>query len=232
MVFDVPPAVVITTCAVSEPDGARWDGDTARVLGRASRRSHLAVERRDDLTRGAQEVRAGDLDGLAGTAAGGVERRDHGRPARVGRRCGGGRRGGARVARRRRRPAASASWRPVRGGRAGGLRRGRGRVARSTTACRSLRATRPGRPPPPGSWRPRPTRRPRAGCAGRRIAGGVTRGQGPEAGDRPNGISTARVGGPPSWTSRARRAAAAIAPRARTPGVPGGSGSPLCPCGS
>ena len=131
------------------------------------------------------------------------------------------------------RPAASASGRPVRGGRAGGLRRGRGRVRLG----RSLLASR-GELYRHGARRHQdhgghsPTRRPRAGCVGTGgLPGELTGGQGTRSGgivlewSHPLPGSEGRLLGPRGLVAPL----AAIAPRARTPGVPGGSGSPLCP---
>ena len=60
----------------------RRHGDRAGVLSRATGRRHLPVEGRHDLTRRAQEVGARNHHVLAGRAAGGTQRGDHGRAGR------------------------------------------------------------------------------------------------------------------------------------------------------
>ena len=229
MVFDVPPAVVITTCADWVPDGARRHGDAARVLGRAAGRCHLAVEGGDDLTRRAQEVRTGHLDGLAGTPTRGVQGGDDRRAARVGRRRGGGRRRGTELELEppddfdlRRCPWCSAwpcgedgaaVWAAVGGGALGPPPLPPPPLVPSVTA-RAPAATR-SKAAATHTAISSGLRPPRRRSGGRRWAS-------PSAGvdSSSNRMSTAWVGGPPSCTSRARCAAAAMAPRARTPGCP------------
>ena len=176
-VFDVPPAVVITTCAVWVPDGAGGTVTLHVFCGGAAGRGHLAVEGGDDLTRRAQEVGARHLDGLAGAATRRVNAAMTGGPLALGRppswlSCS----TGSNWPARRPAPAPCAGLRPC------------GKDGEAACAAVEVEAGPPGPPPPtlvPSVTARAPAAtRTRAAATHTAISSGLRRGPAALAGDR------------------------------------------------